>query len=324
MGDIVTSVGGDPDPVGRLAAAFSAYGDLVHDQVSWRLRAAGPAPSPNEVADLVRDTFMIAFAAPLWPRAEQTRPWLLALARNECLRALQTPHRTPWATAAPPAPAADLGDGATCARARTAGRHPGGGLSERDLRTTVRWAAEGLGRREREILELGLRHGLPAEEVGRVTGTGAAAAGQVLNQLGTEFTRVLSTLLLARSGVGSCGRLSDMTSRWNGLPNAERRRRFLRHADACATCDAERAERVDAVGVLRLAPLARAPGEVERWILADATDVRLAAARAALAERAGPFDAEGFPIPLDAESPMRLSTHIGPARSGALRLAVRG
>jgi DNA-directed RNA polymerase specialized sigma24 family protein len=317
----MTSGGSSPDPVERLASAFSAYGDLVHDQVGWRLRAAGPVPSPNEIADVVRDTFMVAFAAPQWPPAALTRSWLLALARNECLRALQTPGREPWAPAAPAAPSAELGDRRTPPPVRS---HPGGGLPERDLRAVVRWAADGLGRREREALELGLRHGLPADEVGRVTGIGSVAAARALDMLAEEFTRVLSTLLLARSGAGSCGRLGDMTARWDGVPTPERRRRFLRHADGCPTCRQERSERVDAVGVLRLAPLARAPREVERWVLADATDVSLTGARAALADRAGPFDADGFPVPLDAEPSVRLTTRIRPDRTATLRVAVRG
>lgn len=291
-----------------LAGALAAHGDLVHDQVGWRLRAAGSVPHANEVADLVRDTFMVAYGArealEVWPPAGLQRPWLLTIARNECLRALEVPGRVRWPHAPGLVPAADLGD-------RRHERHPGGGLGARDLRTLVRWAADGLGRRDREVVELGLRHGLPAEEVGRVVGIAGAAAARALEDLDHRFVRVLGTLLLARSvwparrlagdATGSCVRLGDLTLRWDGVPGDDWRRRLLRHADGCATCSDERARRVDPVGVLCLPALDAAPPAVCRWILADATDPSLAAERAALAARAGPFGADAFPVPLDGE-----------------------
>lgn len=314
--------------VATLADALAAYGDLVHDQVTWRLRAAGSVPGTNEVADVVHDTFMIACAATCPTPPSLMRPWLLGVARNECLRMLEVPGRAPWPTAAPLPSPADLGDrGDTgpvahpgASPGATAG--PGGGLAAQQLRAMVRWAAEGLDRRDRDILELGIRHRVPPEEIALILGTGVAATSWALQELAEEFIRVLGTFLLARSRVGSCVRLLDITLRWDGAVGRDHRRRFLRHADACATCERERTQRVDALGVLRMPAVERLPQAVERWILADATDRSLDAGRAALAGRAGPWGTDGFPRALDAGFPPGNATR--GSRPQRIRTALRG
>lgn len=278
----------------RLEGWYAAYGDLVHDQVGWRLRATAPGPSPNLTADVVHDTFMIALAAPLRPGAPRTRSWLLAIARNECLRV----RRCQGPAAGPAAPTG--GTAATSPRPRTAGAHPGAGLPAAELRALVGWAAVGLDRHGREILELGVRHGLGGPEVGLVLGMPPEEATAAVDRLRREFGGALGGLVLARSGLSQCRGLQRLVHRWDGTRTPAWRRRLLRHVDGCGQCSPERAVRVDPAGILRLPPIVAAPAAVGRWVLADAVDPALAGDRAALAQRAGPWDASGFPVPLDA------------------------
>jgi hypothetical protein len=89
--------------------------------------------------------------------------------------------------------------------------------------------------------------------------------------------------------------MGRLVHRWDGSRTPAWRRRLVRHVDGCGRCSPERAVRVDPAAILRLPPLVPAPASIGRWVLADAADPGLAAERAALAGRAGPWDATGFP-----------------------------
>jgi DNA-directed RNA polymerase specialized sigma24 family protein len=294
----------------RLEGWYAAEGDLVHDQAGWRLRATAPGPSPNLTADVVHDTFMVALQAPRRPEPPRTRPWLLAIARNECLRVLRS-HGPAGPSAEPGAPTADPDPrdprDPRAPGAEPAARpvppaprgHPGAGLPVTELRALVAWAAVGLDGHERELLELGVRHGLAGPDVGLVLGIGAGPATAAVDRLRREFGCALGALVLARSGISECAGLQRLVRRWDGARTPAWRRRLLRHVDGCGRCSPERAVRIDPGGILRLPPIVGAPAAVGRWVLADAADPTVAGDRAALVERAGPWDADGFPVPLD-------------------------
>src|SRR5206468_5447485 len=70
------------DPAG-LAGAYDKYAESVHGYCGWMLS------EPDRAADAVRDTFVIA-AANLGGLCDpgRLRPWLYAVARNQCHRRL--------------------------------------------------------------------------------------------------------------------------------------------------------------------------------------------------------------------------------------------
>jgi hypothetical protein len=87
-GEVVAAiVAGDPQ---GFAEAYDRYAAPLHTYCSFML------PTPDDAADAVRDTFLIASS-----RLERLRdpgrlrPWLHAVARNECLRRLSTADVTP-------------------------------------------------------------------------------------------------------------------------------------------------------------------------------------------------------------------------------------
>lgn len=280
-----------------------AHADLVYDQVRWRL-GDGPLGGADRHADVVHDTFMIAAVAPP-PPAERLRAWLLALARNECLRVLAA------------GPAAHTPCAAVSGRPEVAEavatpvveppwpeRHPGAGLPAEELRPLVQWAAEGLDRRDREMIELGLRHGLDATELAPVLGQDPGQTRDGLERLVRDFGSTLGAVVLARADLAQCTRLADLTYAWRGEHSPRWRARLTRHVGRCGPCRFTRKLHVDPVGILRMPATARLPHAVRRWVLADAADGTLARDRAALTERAGPWR-DGFPVPLDARARLR-------------------
>src|SRR5688500_13939887 len=133
------AVGG---PAG-LEAAYTAYADRIHDYARYMLRFS----SPDTAADVTQDTFLIALAkAGSLRDPNRFKPWLYAIARNECLRVIRTTKR---ATPIDPEDTEHL----------TAEGSPdmSTGLAGDDLRVLVHAAAEGLSPKDREVFELGLR-----------------------------------------------------------------------------------------------------------------------------------------------------------------------
>src|ERR1700744_4503738 len=74
-------VAGDP---GGLAEAYDRYAALLYTYCCTLLR------EPADAADVVQDTFLIASDRVAGLRdPDRLRPWLFAVARNECMRRLR-------------------------------------------------------------------------------------------------------------------------------------------------------------------------------------------------------------------------------------------
>ena len=82
------------DPAGT-AEAYDSYAAGLYGYCSWKLR------SPADAADALRDIFVLAAAAlGDLPEAPRLRPWLYAVARDECRRRLRTSARVEETAAA--------------------------------------------------------------------------------------------------------------------------------------------------------------------------------------------------------------------------------
>src|SRR5215471_4714461 len=83
---VASIVAGDAD---GLAEAYDRYADALYGYCHSLL------PEPADAADAVQDTFVIAASRLSGLRnPELLRPWLYAVARNECLRRLKSPEAT--------------------------------------------------------------------------------------------------------------------------------------------------------------------------------------------------------------------------------------
>jgi len=198
-------------------------------EVAYR-RYAGPLyaysrallADPHAAADIVHDTFVLANSRVRQLRdPDLLRPWLYAIARNECRRAVRARRRTATLDLAGD-PAAEEPDPETAAQA--------GEL--------VRAAVASLGSGDRTVIELALRHHLSAIDVGAALGIATNHAHARLSRARAQFERALDALLIARARGADCPALRQVLGEWRGRLTPLLRKRVNRHIDGCDACDA--------------------------------------------------------------------------------------
>jgi RNA polymerase sigma factor (sigma-70 family) len=204
------------DPTG-LEGAYRRYVDALYAYCRALLRDAEAA------ADVVHDTFIIASQRATDLRDPQRlRAWLYAIARNECLRVLRARRRSaPLDEAAEPT--ADPVD-------------PVADVHAAEVRALVNDAAAGLSEGDREVIELSVRHGLSAADVGAVLGVGSNNAHARMSRARAQLLRSLGTLMVARTGARDCPTLGEMLHGWDGVLTVLLRKRLGRHIDDCPVC----------------------------------------------------------------------------------------
>jgi RNA polymerase sigma factor (sigma-70 family) len=270
------------DPAG-LAAAFDTYAAALH--VYCRSLLAEPA----DAADAVQDTFVIAAARLGGLRdPERLRPWLYAVARNECLRRLRG-----RAKLGPLDEATEMTDTAA-GPAEEAGRA--------SVAALVTAAVAGLNPGDREVIELTLRHDLDGPELADALGVPVNQAHALASRARGQLERSLGALLVARAGRGECPELREMLDGWDGGLTILLRKRVSRHIDSCEVCgERKRRELSPAMllGTLPLPLLVLPTGLRERVLrLVSSDSPSDAAQRERIVRRAGRFQRSGFPVPV--------------------------
>src|SRR5580692_5934649 len=292
---VAAIVAGNPE---GLAEAYDRYASPLYTYCRSLLR------EPADAADAVQDTFVIAASrlAELRDR-NRLRPWLYAVARNECHRRLRA--RTVQVTT----PLDEMPD-VTDTSADVSGE------AERDeLRALLRSAVRGLNSGEQDLIELQLRQGLEAGEIADVLGVSRNHAHALLSRARDQLETSLGALLVARTGREDCAALMTMLADWDGQLTVLMRKRLNRHIEQCPVCDERRRRELAPAMLLGLAPLAALPviaapaGLREQVLRLVGSDTPAAVAhRAGVLQRTLPFGHHGFPKPLDPPKPMRWRT----------------
>src|SRR5580693_1583322 len=284
---VAAIVAGDPD---GLAEAYDRYASPLYTYCRSLLR------EPADAADAVQDTFVIAASklAGLRDR-NRLRPWLYAVARNECHRRLREgANEAPSALDAVP----DVTDESADVT---------GGAERAELRTLLRSAVRGLNAGEQDLIELQLRQELDVAEIAAVLGISRNHAHALLSRARDQLEISLGALLVARSGRDDCAALSALLEDWDGQLNVLMRKRINRHIERCPACTERKRRELAPALLLGLAPLAALPvaaappglrAEVLR--LAGSDTPEAVAHRASVAQRAATFGQHGFPKPVDA------------------------
>jgi RNA polymerase sigma factor (sigma-70 family) len=266
-----------------LAPVYDRYAPALHAYCRSLLG------QPADADDAVQDTFIIA-AAELDELRDpgRLRPWLYAVARNECRHRLRS-----RALAAPPDGAADGLTDETVDLAADAERA--------QLRAATGAALAGLGPGDREIIELNLRHQLDGQDLADVLGVSVSQAEALVSRARARFEASLGALLIARTGQESCPELTAMLSRWDGQLNVLLRKRVNRHIEHCENCDDRRRHELNPAMLLSMLPVALPPPGLRDHLFRLIDDMGPAASayRAGVIHRAGPFGWSGFPEPLD-------------------------
>jgi len=306
---VAAIVAGDPE---GLAEAYDRYASPLYTYCRSLLR------EPADAADAVQDTFVIAASGLAGLRdRNRLRPWLYAVARNECHRRLRA------RTAQVSTPLDEMPD-VTDTSADVSGE------AERDdLRRLLRSAVRGLNPGEQDLIELQLQQGLDVAEIAAVLGVSRNHAHALLSRARDQLEISLGALLVARSGRQDCAALNTMLQDWDGQLDVLMRKRINRHIENCPTCAERKKRELAPALLLGLAPLAALPiaamptGLREHVLRLASSDTPDAAAhRASVAQRTGPFGHHGFPKPLDPPKSPWWRSRSGQAAAAAAAAAV--
>ena len=285
--DIVAAiVAGDP---AGLAAAYDRYAASLFSYCQALLT------EPADAADAVQDTFVIAVGKlPALRDPDRLRPWLYAVARNECRRRLRARD-----AATPLDESAEVSDDTA---------DLGTGLEQAEIRELVWAALAGLSPGEREILELSLGHELAGADLADTLGVPRNQAHAMASRARAHFEAALGVLLVARSGRNACPELAGIMAGWDGKLTVLLRKRVGRHIRRCAICGDRRRRELTPDTLLGVLPAAALPAALRHQVLSLVADSSPAAVarRLAIGQQAGPFGPGGFPRPLDPPSPIRL------------------
>jgi RNA polymerase sigma factor (sigma-70 family) len=293
---VASIVAGDPE---GLAAAYDKYAGDLYGYCRSLLQ------EPNDAADAVQDTFVIAASKLAGLREpERLRAWLFAVARNECLRRLKSRHRAASLQDAPE-PADDSVDvGSEAERAETV--------------ALVRAAVAGLNDGERDVINQ-LWHGLEVPEVAAALGVSRNHAYSLFSRARDQLEASVGVLLVGRAGRRDCAALDSLLGDWDGRLTARLRKRVGRHIDRCLVCSDRRRQELTpellyglapgallAMAALRGVPALTGAGQlggplsgVRDAVLHLATDSapHAVAYRSAVARSTHSFGLNGFPKP---------------------------
>ncbi len=274
---VAAIVAGQPGGLGR---GVRRYAQPLHAYCCTMLG------EPSDAADAVQDTFVIA-AAKLGALRDpdRLRPWLYAVARNEC---------TAGCAAGPPPRRCDDVD-------EWVDDAPDIGIAaeQAELRQLVRSALGGLNPGEREIIELNLRHELDGADLAATLGVPRNQAHALASRARTQFETALGALLVARTGQEACPYLATILDGWDGELTVLLRKRINRHIENCDICDERKRRELSPAALLSLLPVALLPVGLRRELFRLVADRSPVAAehRDLVVRRAGPWRPDGFPAP---------------------------
>src|SRR5215469_14881365 len=206
-----------------LAAAYDLYAAALYAYCRSLLA------EPADAADAVQDTFVLAAAKLDGLRdPDRLRPWLYAVARNECHRRLRARARF-----------ASLDEAGDMTDAQETEPE---GSDNAALKELVTAAVAGLNPGDREVIELNLRHELTGEDLADALGVSLNQAHALASRARSQLERSLGALLVARTGRKHCAELDAILAGWDGELTTLLRKRISRHIENCDIC-AERKRR---------------------------------------------------------------------------------
>jgi RNA polymerase sigma factor (sigma-70 family) len=295
------------EPAG-LAAAYDHYAPALYAYCRSLLS------EPADAADAVQDTFVVAAGKLSGLRdPDRLRPWLYAVARNECRRWLRSTD-----SPVPLDEAVEMSD-------ETADF--GTALEQAERREIVRAALAGLNSGEREVIELTMRHEFYGADLADALGVPLNQAHALASRARAQFETSLGALLVARSGQESCPGLADVLDGWDGHLTVLLRKQVKRHIERCEVCGERRRRELSPMALLAMLPVVVLPAGLREQTLRLVAEARpdAVAYRGQVENEAEPFARSGFPVPLDPPAPVRGPGTFAPAAGATVAaLAVLG
>jgi DNA-directed RNA polymerase specialized sigma24 family protein len=157
-----------------------------------------------------------------------------------------------------------------------------GGTTDETTRRLVHAALLVLSGRQREALDLSLRHGLRADDLARVLRTPPDDAASILVQARGDLDDAFVAVLLARTGRENCPSVASLAGPV-GRPLDGRTCAILaRHAAGCRICGTRADLKISTARLLDAMPVAAVPEGLREQFLAAADDSWFADARSPL------------------------------------------
>lgn len=233
-----------------LAELYDRYSDRIY---SYCVSVCG---NPEAAADAMQDSFLLAYARISQLRdPSKLRPWLYAIARNECLRQLRANKRTVDLELA--GEVADMN-----ATSDTT-------LNAADARSLIDDAFAGMNSGDRDVLDLALRQDLDNSSIAAVLAVSDNNAAAKVSRAKSQLEKAVGALLLFRSRASGCAVLDrEIGPDTAFTPLA--RKRISRHAENCTQCSKSRAKSIAAIALAGL-PLLAAPSWLRETLLNSAT-----------------------------------------------------
>ena len=214
------------DPAG-IAAAYDRYAAGLYGYCHWMLH------QPADAAEAVRETFVVAATLGDLPESPRLRPWLYAVARNECLRR-GGPTSAPVEQADAAGPDAHPADQPPDQPAEPSDPE------QAELQKLIHAVLEELKPDEREVIELSLRHDLYDNDLATALGASWSQAYTLTSRARSQLEKDLGALLVARTKRADCPALGTLLADWDGELTEQTRDRIAEHIEHCGICAAHR------------------------------------------------------------------------------------
>jgi RNA polymerase sigma factor (sigma-70 family) len=279
---------------GALTEVYDTYAPQLYEYCHGLLR------DQAEAAGALRDSLIAAQEhIGKLREPERFRSWLYAIVRSACLRRRDDPERPATRQEAP-----ELEEPALSEQDRAK-------LEEQRL--LAHSALAGLSGKQREAIDLSVRHELDAEDVAGIFAITTPQANKLLGDARADLTKSLAAAIIARTGHDDCPSVAALVDGWPLSP--EVCRKLVRHIEACPTCGERRSRRVSMNRLLQVLPVAAIPADLRLDIITVATAPDRNETRMTIARRAEPFDSRGWPTPPEQVRPVA-----PPRRSSPVRL----
>ncbi|HEY8480276.1 MAG TPA: sigma-70 family RNA polymerase sigma factor [Spirillospora sp.] len=264
---------GDPS---ALIQVMDRYAARLYDYCHALLR------DQEQAAAALHDALVAAYAhVPGLRDPHRFGAWLYALVRRECMRRLRDPNRPAERHEAPEAEEGFLDDAE---------------LARRDeARRLVHTSLAALRGREREAMDLMLRHGLDPADIAGVLGMDVQEAADFTGRAHARLDAALTAACLVRDGMECRDAAALAAGGGDQLPPPVIRE-LAAHAETCEICASRRDPNLSAAGLLQVMPVAMMPTDLRGRVMATVTDPALASDVEYIAHQAGPFDEWGWPV----------------------------
>jgi RNA polymerase sigma factor (sigma-70 family) len=253
--DVVAAIA-TGDPAG-IAVAYDRYAASLYGYCHWMLHQS------EDAGEALRDTFVVAATLGDLPEAPKLRPWLYAVARNECLRRLRMLSPVPGQqTDQASQPSGSPDHAALPADQSANGAAQPAEVSDpeqAELRSLTRAILAKLEPDDREAIELSLGHDLYDTDLAAALGVSWSQARARTSSARSLLEEDLGTLLVARTGRENCAALGTLLADWDGELTDPTRNLVREHIERCKVCASHRRGALRPAVLSGLQPLAELP-----------------------------------------------------------------